>query len=246
MRRDQLRAGIFVWDDNGRFAHQSTTQPIVPGEWRELTFQIPSLHNALLSEVGIVLRNLGAPWTGNVLLDWMDWDGEPAFSNDFALERSEFGAISQWTYLRGYWRLQDGAYHGSGADVNESYTGDVNWGDYQVMVRLRPLLGSNHNVLVRVQGARRSYAVGLAADNQLVLYKNESGYGVVTAVPFTWQHGDLYELTIRVEGDQLTAQIGETKLTWRDENAPYLNGQIGLSNFAGCHTRFESFALEHI
>lgn len=243
---NQLRVGIYVWDDNGRSAHQSTTRALVPGAWHDFEFEIPRLHNALLSEVGIVLRNLGTPWTGNVLLDWLDWDGEPALSNDFALEKPEYGAISQWTYLRGYWRLQDGAYHGSGAGVNESYTGDVDWRDYLVTVRLRPLLGNHHNVLVRVQGARRSYAVGLAADDQLVLYKNDGGYGVVTAVPFIWQHGDLYEFNIRVEGDQITAWIGDTKLTWRDENAPFDHGQIGLSNFAGCHTRFESFALEHV
>ncbi|MFQ5421372.1 MAG: ADP-ribosylglycohydrolase family protein, partial [Anaerolineae bacterium] len=104
---EKLRAGLFVHNDNANKNHQATAQPLTPGEWHDLVFQIPTLHNALLSEAGIVLRNLGAPWTGSVFLQWLDWDGAPSFSNDFGLERPEYGAISQWTFLllaAGRWR----------------------------------------------------------------------------------------------------------------------------------------------
>jgi hypothetical protein len=193
-------------------------------------------------------------WTGNFFLDWLDWDGAPSFSNDFALERPEFGAISQWTFLRGGWRLADGAYHGSGAGVNESYTGDVNWRDYEVRVRLRPLLGQHHLILARVQGARRSYAAGLGPDGQLVLYKNDGGYEMVTApstssgqaVPFPWQHNQSYTLALRVKGSQFTAAVGNVRINWTDENSPYLNGQIGFANFAGCHTAYERIQIGSI
>ncbi len=133
----QPLASLYVKDGNSGDSHQPTAQPLTPRARHDLTFQIPALHNALVSEVGFVLRNLGEPWTGNFFLEWLDWDGTPSFSTDFGLERPEFGAISQWTFLRGYWRLEDGAYHGSGASINESYTGDVDWQDYDVTVRQR-------------------------------------------------------------------------------------------------------------
>ena len=235
---EQLRAGLFVHDGNSGQNHQAITQPLTPGKWHDLSFKIPKLHNTLLNEAGLVLRNLGAPWTGNIFLEWLDWGGTPAFSNDFALEKPEYGAISQWTFLRGWWRLEDGVYHGSGAGINESYTGSVDWQDYELTVRLQPLLGQHHLILARVQGARRSYAAGLGPDGKLGLYKNDGGYRVVTAVPFPWQHGQSYDLTLRVQGRQLTVAVGNVRINWIDDNAPYLNGQIGLANFAGCHTAY--------
>ncbi len=240
---DQLRAGLYVHDGNSGDNHQAIAQPLVPGQWHDLSFQIPTLHNALISEAGLVLRNLGAPWTGNLFLEWLDWDGAPSFSNDFKLERPEYGASSQWTYLRGYWRLENGAYHGSGAGINESYTGDVAWRDYELLVRVRPLLGQHHLILARVQGARRSYAAGLGPDG-LVLYKNDGGYERVTAVPFPWRHNQSYAIILRVQGKQLTVSIGDVRINWVDDNAPHLNGQIGLVNFAGCHTAYERVQIE--
>ncbi len=235
----QLRASLYVHDGHSGDNHQATAQPLTSGAWHDLTFQIPTLHNALLSEAGIALRNLGVPWTGNLFLEWLDWDGAPSFRNDFALERPEYGAISQWTFLRGYWRLEDGVVHGSGVGFNENYTGDVDWRDYAVTVRIRPLLGQHHLVLVRVQGARRSYAAGLGPDGQLVLYKNDGGYRLMTAVAFPWQPNQSYTLTVRVQGNYIVAAIGDARIAWADDNTPHLNGQIGFANFAGCHTAYE-------
>ncbi|MCP4167732.1 MAG: ADP-ribosylglycohydrolase family protein [Chloroflexi bacterium] len=241
---DLQQASLYVWDSNGNQGYQAVGQPLQPGTYHELNYQIPELHNTCLSEVGIVLRTLGQPWNGSVILDWLDWDGFARFSNDFALERPEYGAISQWTFLRGFWRLADGGYHGSGVGINETYTGDVLWRDYTVSVRLIPLLGDFHNINVRVQGALRSYALGLAPEDKLVLYKNDRGYRPVASTGFSWQHGRSYTMALTTRGNRLLASVdGEQKLAWDDEENAYRNGQIGLSNFAGCHTRYESMQV---
>jgi len=236
-----LRAALYVRDGNRGEEYQDVGQPLSPGQWHDFVYRIPELRGVCLSEVGIVVRNLdGDPWTGLLLVDSLDWDGSPRFSYDFLQERHEYGAISQWTFLRGYWRLDDGAYHGSGHSISESYSGDIDWRDYTLTVRLTPLLGEHHNLNLRVQGARRSYAVGLAPDQHLTLYKNAQGYRPMATVPFAWEHGRSYEISVTAQGNCLTVQVGgETLLTWADEGSPYLHGQIGLSNFAGCHTRYE-------
>jgi len=237
---DRLRASLYVWDDNHDQGHQSIGRTLHPGQYHDLSFPIPRLHNACLSEVGVVLRTLGDPWTASVVLDHLDWDGPPCYSCDFARERAEQGAISQWTFLRGYWRLQDGAYHGSGWAVSESYSGDIDWRDITLAVRLTPLVGDHHNINVRVQGTLRSYALGLAPNGRLILYKNDHGYQPVASVDFEWEHRLTYTLTLRAQGSRLLAQVdGQTLMDWADEDGPYLRGQIGLSNFAGCHTRYE-------
>ncbi|MEA3334294.1 MAG: ADP-ribosylglycohydrolase family protein [Chloroflexota bacterium] len=237
---EQLQASLFAWDDNHSETHQSKGHPLQPGRWHDLRFQIPALHNACLSEVGVLLRNLGQPWSGSLSLGSLDWDGSPSFSNDFGLERPEYDAISQWTFLRGFWRLDEGGYHGSGVGVNETYTGDIQWQDYSLSVRLTPLKGDHHNINVRVSGALRSYAAGLAPDGKVVLYRNDRGYRQVSGAAFPWQHGCSTLLTLAARDNGLIVSVdGQEKIFWTDDDQPYRCGQIGLSNFAGCRTCYE-------
>lgn len=242
---DTIRAGLFVWDDNHGREYAAPGDLLQPGHWHEINFTIPSLHNALLSQVGLVVNNLGDElWSGSILLDWLDWEGAPKFSTDFSAERPEYGAISQWTYLRGYWRLEEDGYHGSGAEISESYTGDVTWQDYTLSVRLTPLLGDHHLILARVQGARRSYALGLCPEG-LTLYKNHRGYQPQASASFAWTPNETYELHLKVAGEQVEGWVTDgPRLTWQDPDTPFRHGQIGLANFPACHTRYEWLMVE--
>lgn len=241
---DQLLAALSAWDDNHQTSHQAPGTPLTPGQWHTLTYTVPPLANALLARVGVVLRNLGQPWSGHFLLDGLDWRGPVDWSTDFRSERPEYGALSQWTFLRGYWRLEDGAYHGSSAQDGESYTGDINWRDLWLSVDMAPLAGDYHNINMRVQGARRSYAVGLAPGQRLVMYKNTGGYRPIATAPLAWEHGRRYRVEVNVDGPAIAVAVDEQPLLhWVDPEAPYLHGQIGLSTFSGSHTRYERVAV---
>ena len=236
----QLLGALYVWDDNARQAYQATARSLQPGHWHDLSYEIPAMDGVCLSRAGLVLRNLGRPWTGTLLLDDFDWHGAACFGYDFSREREEFGGVSQWTVLRGYWRLQDGAYHGSGAGLNESYSGDVDWKEYELSATMLPLSGDYHNISVRVRGSLRCYALGLASGQRLVLYKNDGQYRPVAEAPFAWQAGRRYRLSLSARGVKLEGAVKDgPRLAWQDEEAPYLQGQIGLSNFTGCHTAYE-------
>jgi hypothetical protein len=239
-----LLAAPFVWDDNAHAQHQDTGTPLVPGEWQTINWNIPPLTNALLSRAGLSFRTTGTPWSGSMLLDWLDWDGVPEWSCDFSSERPEYDAISGWTFVRGFWRLDNRAYHGSGVGMNESYTGDSQWSDLHLAVDLVPLVGDQHHVLLRVQGTRRSYVVGLAESHRVVLYKNAGGYHEVASAELAWAHGTCVRLEVTAQGAALTvAADRQVLLRWHDEDAPYLKGQIGLGNGVGCHTRFRCVAV---
>jgi hypothetical protein len=242
-----LLVAPFAWDDHAETQHQPPATALQPGEWHDISFRVPPLHNALLSRAGLVLRTLGPPWDGRVLLDWLDWDGAPEWSSDFSRDRAEYDAASGWTFLRGFWRLEGGAYHGSGVGLSESYTGDVSWRDLSLSVDLVPLAGAHHHVLVRVQGARRSYVVGLAGNGRLAIYKNAGGYHEVAAAPCAWTHGQRVRLAVTAAGAELAVAVdGQPLLSWRDEDAPYLSGQVGLGNGPACHTRFERVEMRSI
>jgi ADP-ribosylglycohydrolase len=237
-----LRAALYVRDDNHDRHHQAEGTPLRPSEWQDLTFDIPALADACLSEVGVVLRNLGGTWeAGSMQLAWLDWDGAPRFSTSFARERPESGGISQWTRLRGAWRLEDGGYHGSGPGPSESYTGDIDWRDLTVSASLVPIAGPAHAVLARVQGARRSYALALTDDGRLTLSRKQGEAHPVRSVPFAWTHGRSYRLSITAAGPTLRCAVsgdgGSAGFDWTDDR-PHMTGQIGLANWGGAHTRF--------
>lgn len=237
-------AALYVYDQNRDQTHQAEGQLLTPGDWHTLTYTIPSLTDAELSQVGIVLRNTGEVWeTGAFHLAELDWSGTPEAQTTFAHARHEVGAISGWTYWRGYWRLEHGAYHGSGAQESETYTGDILWKDYSLRAQLMPVLGDQHLLLGRVQGALRSYAFGLSREGTVAIYKKNRTWQAVTSAPFSWQHGKTYTLTLHSYGNLLNAEVSGTEgegtqtLSWRDEDMPYLHGQVGLATGAACHMR---------
>ena len=239
---EMINVALYVYDANGDEFHQATAQPLRPGQWQTLTYTIPFMQNACLSEVGIVVRNTAPTvWgAGAIYIKQLDWDGIPNFATDFSREWPESGGISQWTRLRGYWRLEDGAYDGSGVGLCESYTGDIAWKNYTIKATLTPLYGHHHNINGRVQGALRSYAFGLAPDGKAVLYKKDDSYTLVASADFDWLHGEAYELRLSLDGGRLLAHVGghdkSASLTWQDAS-PYLHGQIGVSTWHGSHTR---------
>jgi ADP-ribosylglycohydrolase len=240
---EAVLAGLYVYDEHHDAYHQAESVTIAPGEWRDLTFTVPPLVDAYLSQVGVCVRVLESIWErGSFCLASLDWDGAPSYRTTFAHERPETACISGWSRLRGYWRLEDGAFHGSGHGWCEAYTGDVRWSDYRMSAELVPLLGDHHRINVRVGGALRSYAFGLAPDGSIALYKKEGEYRQVASAPFRWQHGETYRLTVMANGAALSAQVdggGESvALGWHDADSAYLHGQIGFSTGQGGHTRY--------
>lgn len=247
---DTIQAALYAHDDHHNVRHQATGTPLTPGQWHTLTYTLPRLEDACISDVGVLLRNTGDVWvTGAFYLKSLDWDGAPDFATTFAHDCPESSGISQWTRLRGYWRLEDGAYHGSGVDVCETYTGDPSWGDYRMTVQLTPLIGEHHGALVRVGGARHGYAVCLAPDNQITIYRNDGGYTPVAAAEFAWQHDQQYTLEITMQGDEMRVRVSDgnqhQSLSWTD-TTPYERGQIGLCTWHGSHTAFHSVAVQPI
>jgi hypothetical protein len=244
---DSLTAALYVHDDNHGVNHQAVAQPLTPGQWHILSYQVPPLTDACLSQVGVVVHNLGEVWeTGSFGIESLDWGGEPDFITTFSKERPESSGISQWTRVRGYWRLEDGAYHGSGVGLCETYTGDLNWQNYTVEAEIMPLIGDHHLVLARVQGASCSYAFGLAPDGRIALSRKDGQPECIAETPFAWKHGGRYTLTMTVREDELSCDVKgadgtSALLTVRDSAFSY--GQIGLATWHGGHMAVHSVSV---
>jgi len=244
-------ACMYVKDGNSGTVYESDKVVLTPGKWEELQFRIPRLEGACIEEAGVkfIPRKAFGGCTVIAYVDDFDFSGKPDYTIDFLKERIEFWNllhmdVSQFTYLKGIWELENGAMSLSSCDFGEAYTGGYDWTDYSFEATIIPQLGANHNINCRVQGAIRSYAVGLAPDNKLVLYKNENGYRTLNEVAYEWDCGKEYRIKVEVNGP--TIKVSDKTgilIEFADENKPYLSGQIGVSIQNGSHCHYKDFDI---
>lgn len=247
----KIMACLYIRDRNSNSEYMSERLELTPGIWHDLEYQVPALQGACIEEAGIKLTAANGYRTSMILayLDDFGFAGAPDYTIDFTKERLEVWTglhteVSQFTYLKGIWDLEEGVLSGSSCDFGEAYTGSFDWTDYSFEGTIIPQLGGLHNLNFRVQGAMRSYAVGLASDGKLVLYKNENGYRSLCEVPYTWEHKKAYFLKIDADGPHI--RISDKKdilMKYTDEDKPYLKGQIGVSVMEGSHCHFKDFRV---
>jgi ADP-ribosylglycohydrolase len=249
--RRTIQGRLYVRDRNGDKYHYSDKMTIPPGQWAEMRYRIPAMANVCLLEAGVELIPEGGWGPLIVYLDDADFTGQPDYSIDFAYERLEkwHGThieVSQFTYLRGLWTLEEGQLSGSYCGEHaECYTGDWRWRNYAFTAAVIPKSGSSHRIQFRVQGGIRSYAAGLADGNRLCLYKNHNGYQELASVAFAWQTGQEYRIGVKAVGNHFEISVnGELKLSYVDQDNPYLYGMIGFSNSEGSHTHYSCFELK--
>ncbi|MEX2104568.1 MAG: ADP-ribosylglycohydrolase family protein [Bacilli bacterium] len=247
----QIQARLYVRDRNSDTRHYGEKILLTPGEWFQLSYNIPALNNACLLEAGVEWIPEGGGGPLITYVDDMNFSGNPEYAIEFAYERLEkwHGThieVSQFSYLRGKWTLDDGKLSGSYyGEPAECYSGDLRWTDYEFSASVIPKLGQFHNIQFRVQGGIRSYAVGLAVGNKLCLYKNNNGYQELATVNLDWSADKEYKIAVKALGNQYEIFVNdELMIVYTDVSNPYLNGMIGFSNFSGSHTHYSSFHVK--
>lgn len=254
----RVDARIYVMDRNEGVRHYGEKIRLESGKWTDLEYNIPIMENACLMQAGIEFIPLDGrkPMDNQSLvayIDFFDFGGNANYSIDFSKERLEMWnnlhiEVSQLSYLRGIWTLENGELSASYAgEPSEAYTGDVKWTDYVYEASVIPSVGDYHNIQFRVQGAMRSYAVGLAENNQLALYKNENGYQVLKSNDFEWTYDKVYVLRVEAVSNHFKVFVDDQFVfDYVDENTPYLNGQVGFSNFESSHTHYQSYRVQSL
>jgi hypothetical protein len=221
------------------------------GIWSELCLRLPALESALLDEVGFIFDVAGQnseTYDFCALIDDLYYEGRPNYTIKFSDENEEYWTsidvdISQFTLLKGHMYLQDGYLNLSCGDFAEVYTGRHDWTDYSLLFVLKPIVGDEHFVNFRVQGAMRSYAAGFMG-KRIVILKNVNGYSVLCGADFNWEYGQEYSLDISASGEEFTIFVdGKEMLCYRDTQKPYLNGAIGFSVRSGSHCQFRSIRI---
>jgi hypothetical protein len=231
-----LRAGLYAHDSESGALIEGEKLVLKKDRWTEFSLTLPAMEGALIDEAGFVF-DMPGEGRGDLhcFIDDLWFEGRARYTIDLARARLEIWPglhreIAQFSRLKGLWYLEDGCAQLSCADFGEVYTGHHGWKDYSASFTIRPLQGHDHYVNVRVQGAIRSYAAGFAESGRLVFEKNENPYRRLAEVPFDWEAGRDYTLTVEARGNQFTVAVdGREYLSYTDREAPYLSGCAGLS-----------------
>lgn len=249
------KAALYVRNARTQEIYVSGSQTLTVESWQELNFKIPAMNGVILDEAGFVFTmdpGLSGDSDLTVMVDDFYIAGEPEYAIDFSKEEVEYWTpvhreISQFTRLKGQFCLEDGRALISCSDYAECYTGRHDWKDYEVTAELEPVIGEEHYVAVRVEGAVRSYLIGFHSDRTFaVLKKTRQGLTVLGEIPFIWEKGKTYRITVKADGNRIQAEIQGTVLGVLDQDRPYLAGCIGLAVREGSRSYCRTLEIKSV
>ena len=238
---DTAFASLYAYDSHNNQKIFSNKFKLEKNKWQQLSISLPFINDALIEEIGICIHTTGKRNDKNSFACFIDdfyVKSSPNYNISFSKEYLErwnslHEEISQFSRFKGQLFFANNCLNLSCADIGEAYTGNVFWKNYNASFKLKVIHGEYAFCNVRVQGAMRSYAVGLLPDNHFGVLKKDKEYSILKIADFTWELDKEYEIIISVIDNEIHASIGNVSITVKDTNHPYLNGSIGLTTMKG-------------
>ena len=88
----------------------------------------------------------------------------------------------------------------------------------------------------------------LISNAKLQIYEfsvdRHESYAVLCEADLPWQRGKTYEIAVRAHGAEISVCCEDVTLTYRDAEAPYLHGAVGVSVANGSHLCFDRIAVK--
>jgi hypothetical protein len=202
-----------------------------PGESRIVEWRLPAFDGQPIAEIGIAISADGKRADGQVLVDYLRWDGAP----DFALHRPKGdGDFWRMSWVNGVsffskrfppsFRISQD--RGEGIIIH----GTRQWTDYAVASEIVIHLGNYGGVAVRTQGLRRYYAARLTRSGQLQIVRvRDEDTTVLAETVFPTTFEKKITVTVTAKGSRIVAIADGVRLEAED-NSPsaYADGGIGL------------------
>jgi ADP-ribosylglycohydrolase len=184
-------------DELRRFTGPAAT--VAPGTRAELSWTVPDLGGQPVTFVGVTVDAGG---TGcEVLLDRLGWSGEPTVTFTRPVggggelwQRAWVDAVDRLDHADEPYRLiQD-------AGLGQLIQGTRHWRDYRVSADVTPHLADAVGLAARVQGLERGYLLELEGRHRVRLVKRWHGETELAGMPFSWEYGTTYDLSLEVRG----------------------------------------------
>jgi hypothetical protein len=149
-------------------------------------------------------------------------DCKAYYTLNFAKEKEEWDVVTQCTFNRGSWTLEEGKLHVICTEDAELYTGNYYMEDLKLKAIIEPLNGISHNISFRVKGAMMGYHVGFNGENKVSFIKNDHGNIVLAEKEFNWDFNKKYVFEVETVGKHHIFKIdGEEIFNIEDDTFDY-------------------------
>ena len=231
---------------DGSTAHDQAVLP--ENTWVELCFTVPDLNGDQVHELGwqFDLRPVMDDWAFDfVYIDRITVNGPMEYDVDFSIQRDEFGQITPFTFSD-----CSGTTEGDvlrirmpeepTAEACQVFTGNYYMRDVTVSAQAEICEGESAMILLRGQGTRRCYALGISGEGHAVILRYDSGTTAELAdASFLWERKKPYRLEASACGNCLTLSVdGNEILSVFDDRFAY--GMIGMGMSAAGSSRWKS------
>jgi ADP-ribosylglycohydrolase len=221
---------------------------LAPGDFANLSWQIPELGGRPIAEVGIKVG--GHSGEGALYLDWLGWSGLP---------ETVLGAAEGTAWQRA-WVSAAQHFFGRGGDfpyqiVQNEGTGMVfqgcqEWSDYSVHTHVKAHLADGVGLMAAVRGLRRHVALVLSPDSAARLVWNYDDQSVILSdASIVWKYDHPYRLALSLHSDgRITASVEDgDSVQFLEGSVPVeqAHGAIGLLATAG-NTSFGPVSIEPV
>ena len=241
-----VTAAAFSYDERHDKIISGESVRLDAGKWASLELRIPHIEAGLIGCVGVCFEIENPSGKKNNFVcntDDLEISGKASYTVDFSREAKERWNwrhidVSQFTRVKGIFRLDGGTAHLSGSDFAEVFTGDVAWRDCKCALTLSAVEGREHYLLFRVQGAMRYYAIGFKGD-EFCLMKNYYGLKKLAGVKIKFEREREYKIGVEVRGNKIKASLdGAPLIEFADKKEPLEFGSVGMANRNGSHTKY--------
>jgi ADP-ribosylglycohydrolase len=213
---------------SGRIEELGDGWQVPPADWTRVEVTLPPGEEAI-DEIGVFLEYFGKlKFLGRVYLADFRVDGPGETTVIAAKEAEEWGAITRFTWNRGYWIKAGDRITGHTASDADLWTGHAEAGDAEVSADLERHSGGSHLLALRVRGTAQGYAAGFDGDDAVILAR-DFGETVLARVPLplALRGPGPHEVTFSARGEALTLSIGGQVLATATD-ARFPRGQAGV------------------
>ena len=226
----RLRARVYDGDDELRDIDGNPTT-LVAGKEARLEWRLPDFDGQPIGEIGLTIMAEGQRADGQLLVDFLRWDGAPELRLHRPADDGDFWRMSWVNGVSSFSKRFPPSFRISqNRDEGIIIHGTREWTDYTVRSVITVHLGDYGGVAVRVQGLRRYYGVRLTRAGQLELVRVRDDTTVVLAsAPMALGFETPIDVRVTVLGTELMADVSGTQLLARDNSTtPLRDGGIGL------------------
>ena len=220
---------------------ESETFILNQNSWQNSEWLIPYNIKEPIDEVGIIFESLERDkFIGNTYIDSILIDGKANYTIDFNNESEEWNSVTQFTYNRGAWTLENGMMEAIALNNAEAYTGNYYMKDYHIKTVINPQCGISHNLAFRVKGIMMGYHVGFNGENKVALIKNDHGHSTLAEKEYRWTSGQSYSFEIQAVKNHFIFKINNEEIfNLKDDETTFFDyGMYGFSLMESGRTMF--------